>query len=190
VLFLGREDSAVLAHLRGVEPDVLALPGDVPVTTEYLAAHMPAFAVVHGYRLILRPPVLAWFPERIVNLHISYLPWNRGSDPNLWSVLEDTPKGVTLHHIDAGVDTGDIIAQTEVAIRDSDTLAQGYDALQAAGLELFRAHWPAIKDLRAERRRQVGPGTVHRVADRAAVDHLLTEGWDTLVGDLRGRLRH
>lgn len=46
-----------------------------------------------------------------MNLHISYLPWNKGADPNFWSCIDGTPAGVTLHHIDAGVDTGDIIAQ-------------------------------------------------------------------------------
>lgn len=189
VLFLGREDSPVLAHLRQVEPSVVTLGPEEPLTMELIGELDPALAVVHGYRLILRRPVLDRLPDRIVNLHISHLPYNRGADPNLWSLLEDTPAGVTIHYVDEGVDTGDIIAQRRLEIGDGETLATSYAALQAAMLELFAEHWPAIRDGRCGRRPQVGPGTSHRVADRAAVEHLLTAGWDTPVAELRGAHR-
>ena len=44
---------------------------------------------------------------------MSYLPWNRGADPNFWSILEDTPKGVTIHIMDESIDTGDILYQKD-----------------------------------------------------------------------------
>ncbi len=50
----------------------------------------------------------------IINLHISFLPWNRGAHPNFWSFYDDTPKGVTIHLIDEGIDTGAIIYQKEI----------------------------------------------------------------------------
>ena len=189
VLFLGREDSAILAHLREVEPSVVALGPAEPLTVERIDDLDPVMAVVHGYRLILRRPVLDRLPDRIVNLHISYLPYNRGADPNLWSLLEDTPAGVTIHYVDEGVDTGDVIAQRRLELADDETLATSYAALQAAMLELFREHWPSIREGRCGRRPQLGSGTSHRVADRAAVEHLLTAGWDTPVGALRGAHR-
>jgi methionyl-tRNA formyltransferase len=184
IVFLGREDSPVLAHLREVEDDVLALGPSEPFDP---AATRASFAVSHGYRLILRPPVIEQLPERLVNLHIALLPYNRGADPTLWSVLESTPAGVTIHHIDAGVDTGDIIAQREVALADDDTLATAYAKLQHAMAELFREQWPVIRAGAGARRPQPPGGSVHRVADRAAVEHLLTAGWDTPIGPLRGR---
>jgi len=184
IVFLGREDSPVLAHLREVSDDVLALGPSEPFDP---AATRASFAVSHGYRLILRAPVIEQLPDRIVNLHIALLPYNRGADPTLWSVLESTPAGVTIHHIDAGVDTGDIIAQREVALDDDDTLATAYAKLQDAMAELFREQWPAIRAGAAARRAQPPGGSVHRVADRAAVEHLLTDGWDTPIGSLRGR---
>jgi methionyl-tRNA formyltransferase len=189
VLFLGREDSPILAHLREVEPSVVAMGPEEPLTPALIDEHDPELAVVHGYRLILRRPVLDRLPDRIFNLHISYLPFNRGSDPNLWSLLEDTPPGVTIHYVDEGVDTGDIIAQRRVELGDDETLATSYAALQAALQALFREHWPAIREGRCERRPQSGPGTSHRSADRAAVEHLLVAGWDTPVGRLRGAAR-
>ncbi len=184
IVFLGREDSPVLAHLREVEDDVLALGPSEPFDP---AATRASFAVSHGYRLILRPPVIEQLPDRLVNLHIALLPYNRGADPTLWSVLESTPAGVTIHHIDAGVDTGDIIAQREVALADDDTLATAYAKLQNAMAELFREQWPAIRAGTGARTPQPPGGSEHRVADRAAVEHLLTDGWDTPIGPLRGR---
>ncbi len=188
VLFLGRADSDVLAHLRAVEPAVVALGPDEPVDAARVRAADPVAAVVHGYRRLILPPVLDLLPGRIVNLHISLLPWNRGSDPNLWSFVDDTPKGVTIHHVDAGLDTGDIVAQRELAFGDEETLGSTYAALQAALLELFVATWPAIRAGTAPRTPQRGPGSAHRGADRAAVEHLLTAGWETRVGALRSRL--
>ena len=189
ILFLGREDSAILAHLRTLADPVLALAPLEPVDTAFLDAHDPAFIVSHGYKVILRQPVLDRFPGRAINLHISHLPWNRGIAPNLWSVLEDTPAGVSLHHIDAGVDTGDLIAQRRITIDDDETLSASYDRLQSEIADLFRETWPAIRAGRAERRAQEGPGSVHTYADTDAVAHLLTDGWDTPAGVLRGRLR-
>jgi methionyl-tRNA formyltransferase len=182
VVFLGRADSPVLAHLRGVEDEVVAVGPSEPFVGDD-----PRLVVSHGYRIILRRDVLERLPDRVINLHISLLPYNRGADPTLWSVLEDTPAGVTIHYIDEGVDTGDVIAQRAVALADDDTLATAYDALQAELAALFREQWPAIAAGTNDRRRQPAGGTVHRVADRARVAHLLTDGWQTRVGALRGR---
>jgi methionyl-tRNA formyltransferase len=182
IVFLGREDSPVLAHLRSVEPDVVALGPEEPYDPSRYAARL---VVSHGYRRILRADQIE--DGRLINLHISLLPYNRGADPTLWSVLEGTPAGVTIHYIDPGVDTGDVIAQREVRFDDEDTLKTAYDRLQSELLDLFKQTWPAIAGGTNERRAQRGAGTSHRVKDRAAVEHLLTDGWDTKVKALRGK---
>ena len=88
------------------------------------------FLISFGYRYILKKDVIDFFPDKIINLHISLLPYNRGADPNLWSYLEDTPKGVTIHYIDENLDTGDIILQKEVQDDiQNDTLKTSYDRL-------------------------------------------------------------
>ena len=43
-----------------------------------------------------------------INLHLSYLPFNRGKNPNVWSIIESTPCGATIHKIDEKIDTGKI----------------------------------------------------------------------------------
>ena len=68
------------------------------------------FLISYGYKFILKNDILSLFKKAAINLHISYLPYNRGSDPNFWSFMENSPKGVSIHYMDAGLDTGDIIA--------------------------------------------------------------------------------
>jgi methionyl-tRNA formyltransferase len=181
VLFLGAPDSPILAHLR--EAGI-----DVTQTADKISDQTADLIVSHGYRHILSEATLDRFPVAI-NLHISYLPWNRGADPNFWSWLEDTPKGVTIHHVDAGIDTGDVIARREVGFEgDEWTLAASYARLQDELVDLFREVWPLVREGRAPRTPQEGDGTFHRSAERARYDELLTEGWNTPVAEL-SRLR-
>jgi methionyl-tRNA formyltransferase len=108
VLFLGPTDSSVLDYLKSTEASVVQTTD--PIDAAFFDRRPVDFLASHGYRHIIKPSVLDRLPRRAVNLHISYLPWNRGADPNLWSFIENTPKGVSIHYLDAGVDTGDIIA--------------------------------------------------------------------------------
>src|SRR5687768_9409595 len=91
---------------------------DTLAAIEALGAEI-AVSVMFGY--LLRPELLALFPRGAINLHPAYLPYNRGAYPNVWSIVEGTPAGVTLHYIDPGVDTGDLIGRQEVAVEPTDT---------------------------------------------------------------------
>ena len=116
-----------------------------PVDRVLLEKNHINFIVSFGCRHIIKKSVLEYLPDRVINLHISYLPWNRGADPNLWSFLEDTPKGVSIHYIDEGIDTGDIIIQKRVSLdEDSETLATSYNKLEMSIIDLFKEIWPNI----------------------------------------------
>jgi methionyl-tRNA formyltransferase len=182
VLFLGPGDSAVLDFLKSAESQVVQTADRLDEA--FLDRNAADFLVSHGFRHILRPDVLNRFPRRAVNLHISYLPWNRGADPNLWSFIENTPKGVSIHYVDAGIDTGDVIAQRLVEFGAAETLRSTYARLQAEIAGLFTEHWSRIRTGSCGAAKQAGPGSFHRVADREKVVHLLTNGWDTPVADL------
>lgn len=67
-----------------------------------------------GYRYILKKKDLKNLNRPIINLHMSYLPYNKGSHPNFWSFIENTPSGISIHEIDHGVDTGKIIFQKKI----------------------------------------------------------------------------
>lgn len=180
-----------VAHLGPASPisDVIAAAGDTVFRTEDpITPDLKAdWLVSYGYRHIIPQPVLDAFPNRAINLHISMLPWNRGADPNLWSIIDGTPRGVTIHYLDAGIDTGPIIGQRKVQFADDDTLATSYQRLKAAIEELFAEWWPTIREGRAPGHPHIGGGTYHRSSDKASVEHLLTDGWDTPVAVLAAK---
>lgn len=145
------------------------------------------FLVSYGYRYIIKSDVIRFFAGRAINLHISFLPWNRGADPNLWSFLEDTPKGVTIHLLDEGVDTGKIIAQEAVSFSDSETLKTSYERLSRSIENLFGEIWIKWRDGQLEAYYQTGSGTFHYAKDKLKYQSLLVQGWDTPVRQLIGK---
>jgi folate-dependent phosphoribosylglycinamide formyltransferase PurN len=83
-----------------------------------------------GYRHILTKDQIVEATVPIINLHISYLPWNKGAHPNFWSFWDNTPTGVTIHIIDEGVDTGPILFQKLVNFDlDKETFASSHEKL-------------------------------------------------------------
>jgi folate-dependent phosphoribosylglycinamide formyltransferase PurN len=58
----------------------------------------------------------------ILNAHMGYLPMYRGYNVLEWSLFRGDPIGVTLHFIDTGIDTGDIIRFQPIAVEPSDSL--------------------------------------------------------------------
>jgi methionyl-tRNA formyltransferase len=174
ILFLGRSDSKIYEYLLLVEDTVLF--EDNPIKSEFIKQNRIDFLVSHGYWHIIKKDVLDLLPRKSINLHIALLPWNRGADPNLWSVIEETPPGVTIHYIDEGIDTGPIIAQKYVPFQPGDTLKTSYDRLQSEMYELFKREWPNIKQGQCT---QVG--SYHQMKDKKRIEHLLVRGWDTPV---------
>ncbi len=122
-------------------------------------------AVSYTYRYILTGEVLSALGGNVVNLHNSYLPWNRGADPNIWSILDGTPRGVTLHYVDERLDKGDIIAQRFVGVGVDETFESSYMELDSAAKELFKeafryySYWPEM------RKTALGRGNYHALAD-------------------------
>lgn len=128
-------------------------------------------SILFGY--ILKPDFINLFPQGIINLHPAYLPHNRGQYPNVWSIVEQTPAGVTLHYINPGIDTGDIIAQQQAPIEPIDTGQTLYQKLEIAGVSLFRQTWPQIRRGETPRLSQSNkPGTYHRTQDVETIDHI------------------
>ncbi|MCR9191720.1 MAG: formyl transferase [Gammaproteobacteria bacterium] len=143
------------------------------------------FVISYRYLHILRPNFLNVYPKKVINLHISYLPWNRGKDPNLWSWIENTVKGVTIHYMDAGLDTGPIIYQEKVALDPEGTLASTYQQLSIAIEALFMKKWPEILAEKCPCIPQTTMGSAHKLKDRQKVAYLLHAGWETRVSQLQ-----
>jgi len=131
----------------------------------------PDIGVSVLFDYILQPKLLDLFPAGVVNLHPSFLPYNRGQYPNVWSIVDGTPAGVTLHYIDAGVDTGDVIAQHKVEIEPVDSGATLYHKLEYACVALFKDTWPLIRSGQASRVPQHGgEGSFHLARDVDQID--------------------
>lgn len=94
--------------------------------------------VLAGFMRVLKTPMLEAFPHRIINIHPSLLPKYPGLEA--WKqALEagDTVTGCTVHYVDDGIDSGEIIAQREVPILPNDTAESLHARIQAAEHELY-----------------------------------------------------
>lgn len=128
-------------------------------------------SVFFGY--ILRPAVISMMPRGCLNLHPAFLPYGRGAYPNVWAIVDRVPAGVTLHYIDRGVDTGDIVSRSEVPVLPTDTGETLYRRLEEACVKLFDEAWPSVRDGTAGRvPQEPDVRTSHQVADVERLDRI------------------
>jgi methionyl-tRNA formyltransferase len=107
------------------------------------------------YRSLIPPDVLAVAPLGAYNLHGSLLPKYRGRVPVNWMLLNgEREGGITLHHMVARADAGDIVAQRALAIEDADTALTLYRKLIPLWAALIREYHPLIVARCAPRRLQ------------------------------------
>lgn len=145
------------------------------------------FIVSFGWRKIIREPILTNYYRHIINIHGSFLPFNRGAYPNLFSWIEDTPKGASIHFIDQGIDTGPIIMRHAVDFTKAPntTLASSYDILKFTAEEMFRQAWPTIRKSNVTSTKQdPRVGSTHTIKDAEPIIARLSKGWDTPVSEL------
>ncbi len=103
----------------------------------------PDLIVVVAYGQILSQAILDLPKFGCLNVHTSLLPKYRGAAPIQWAILDDQPEtGVTIMKMDAGLDTGDILAQTKTPIHAHDTSQTLHDRLAILGAELLAGTIP------------------------------------------------
>jgi methionyl-tRNA formyltransferase len=103
----------------------------------------PEVVVVVAYGQILRPAVLEIPTHGVLNVHPSLLPRWRGASPIPAAILAgDERTGVTIMLMDAGMDSGPILAQSEAPIDDNDTAASLSDSLSQVGASLLAETLP------------------------------------------------
>lgn len=174
VTFLGHACSASHAALAallntGLTPLVAVLagnPGGQPGEIEGLAdgAGMPVVWVQTSARAVQaiqaflpEVGVAACFPWRlpraaraaprfgILNIHPSLLPIGRGPEPVFWTLRRGEPiTGVTVHQVDAGFDTGPILLQEPLPMRDDIRAGELEDQLMAIGARALSAALPSL----------------------------------------------
>jgi methionyl-tRNA formyltransferase len=118
---------------------------------------------------IIRAPLLDLPRRGFVNTHPSLLPHNRGKHYNFWSIVERVPFGVSLHMVEQGVDSGDIVAQAELPYSWEDTGGSLFHKAREAMLKLVQDTYPALRSLDFETRPQdLAAGTFHHSSELEA----------------------
>jgi hypothetical protein len=113
----------------------------------------PDLVVLVGADLV--PPAMLEVPRLgTINPHYGLLPAYRGMNVTEWSVYHGDPVGVTIHLVDAGVDTGPILLQQEIPLAQGDTLASLRRRHQALAAELLIEAAIQIRDGTARSRPQ------------------------------------
>lgn len=175
---------------ESIGPAIMAA-GDTVITRSHLLSdddYDADFIVAFGHRHIISQQWLQAYrresgAHRIINIHLSMLPWNRGAHPNFWSYFDCTPRGVTIHDIDGGIDTGDILVQAPALDFGlaGHTLRTSYNELRALAVQLMTWHWPQIRIGKIEPRQQLEQGSYHTKADIDPYWEMMPLGWDTPV---------
>jgi methionyl-tRNA formyltransferase len=182
VLFLGfaRERTTLLDELVNANCEVWHTEEKIESTEDF------DLVISYGYRHIISKSIIDRSKVPIINLHISYLPWNRGAHPNFWSFYTSTPSGVSIHLIDEGVDTGPILYQRYVEFnKEQSTFLQTYKKLIFEIELLFKENLNQIINGTYEAKPQLIKGSHHRVNDLP----LEFAGWDSNIQDEIRRLK-
>lgn len=141
-----REDKAVGRKQILTAPPVkqLALEHGIPVfqpktlrdgeSAHIVAELAPDIVVVVAYGRLIPKNILDMPRYGCINLHVSLLPKYRGSAPIQWAVLNgDKETGVTIMQLNEGMDTGDILMVSPVAVGEEETSGELFDRVSAQG---------------------------------------------------------
>lgn len=144
------------------------------------------FSALFG--VILKLAVLELFPRGVVNVHPGYLPYNRGRNAQIWSIIDGTPVGATLHYMDAGVDTGPIVDRLQVTVEAWDTGESLRVKLEQACVDVTLLGWAAVRSGTPPTPQDSGEGTLHRVRDVDGINEINPDA-TYRAGDLIDLLR-
>ncbi len=167
----GREIAAVVARAQPTDGSLAAAAArlDVPVlrparvncaaSVAALAALTPDLILSVAYDQILKPTILRLAPLGSLNVHAGKLPGYRGRNVVNWAILNgETEIGLTVHFMDEGIDTGDVVLQRTLPIGWTDDYSTVLASVVAA-----------VPDIVAEAVAQILSGR----AVRQPQDHML-----------------
>ena len=127
------------------------------------------FILSFGFRKIISANIIKKLKKPIFNIHLSYLPFNRGAHPNFWSFIENTPSGVSIHKIDKGIDTGNVILRKKIYFNTSlnkfSTFKKTYNILFLEAEKLFKKNFNKIYNKKYKKILINHKGTLHYKKD-------------------------
>lgn len=132
--------------------------------------------------------ILAWWPNILkgkilnitkrgwLNFHPSFLPFNRGKHPNFWCLVDETICGVSLHFIDEGIDSGNIVAQKKLNTSWEDTGKTIYEKSCDLIIELFKETFQKLKSNQLIQTKQnTNEGTFHKSIELDLISEIKLE---------------
>jgi len=112
----------------------------------------PDLIAIAAFGQILREGIIEVPRLACINLHPSLLPAYRGPNPFYWVLANgETETGITVHHVDTGIDTGDIVLQRRLPLEPDETEATLRDRMLPRSAELFVRAVDALADGSAQR---------------------------------------
>jgi methionyl-tRNA formyltransferase len=138
-----------------------------PKTVELLTRVQPDVVLLNGTQLI-RSPLLNQAPGLrlgMINLHTGLSPYSRGGNCNLHMVREGKPEyvGVTVHHVDPGIDSGDLILTGRPELSPNDSFERIEASVYLLGIDLMIRAVRLLHEGRAQRVRQWTEGKLFLV---------------------------
>ena len=158
-----------------------------PYDTDSIDDFAPDLILSSGYDRLLRPKTVQKYSQRIVNLHAAYLPWARGIGTTLFPTMLRYPYGVSVHFINEGLDTGNLIARKIFRTEQDNTLRTLYPKLLSATEELFFENFPKIVAGQTNGVPQEELGDINTNRSRLQFESVMDacpHGYDTLITDL------
>lgn len=132
----------------GIEEKVLPYRRDkneICKLAEEIKKTRPNLILVWGFSQIIPPEIYTIPSLGTVNFHGASLPQYRGANVLNWLIINgETESAATLHYINEGIDTGDIIAEKRYSIKFEDTVIDVQKKMIEAGLELLDKELPKI----------------------------------------------
>ena len=132
-----------------------------PEGIQWMKDLKPDMIVCAFFQYILKKPIIEIPTHGCINLHPSYLPINRGGQPNEWPIIDGSKAGVVIHYIDEGIYTGPIIARRIIPVTWTDTGESVHRKLVHGLVDIFLEVWPNILDIQPTPQNQLETPTHH-----------------------------
>lgn len=144
--------------------------------------------VSFGYRKIFSEDFILRCKKPPINIHLSYLPFNKGAHPIFWAFYDNTPLGVSIHFIDSGIDTGELLLRHQLVKNSAVTFRMLWHDLIAIATELFIDNFDMLVKVTPGNyslRNGGESGSYHRTSELP----MGFRGWDMVINEEILRLK-
>ena len=137
------------------------------ILTKKILKNNYSMIVSFGYNKLIKKSILKLISCPIYNIHISYLPYNKGAHPNFWSFVDKTPHGVSIHKINEKIDDGEIIFRKKIKFLNlkKHSFRSTYEILIFHAEKLFIKEFLNILKLNFKNIRPKSNGSIHYKSD-------------------------